>query len=262
MVRAKSSEQTIPLKLFPQHQDRDLSLRMYKIEELRHLGVDRHTFYSICWITAGTGTHYIDFKGYPVQQNTIYCMAPGQAHLWDVQEEIFSHLLIFTEDCLLLDATNPSIKELELFNVTVGVGGASTLAEAPLENRSPSISLSSEQAAQLQPIIDLLWQECNSLELGCEAAVRLLLQVLLVRLQRYSNTTNPERLPTADQRSTNGANHQLTDRFRQLLERHFLEYQTVQAYAESLRVTANHSSPSKRFTEHSMTGTPACSTKP
>jgi hypothetical protein len=72
MVRAKSSEQTSPLKLFPQQQDRDLSLRMYKIEELRHLGVDRHNFYSICWITAGTGTHYIDFKGYPVQQNTIY----------------------------------------------------------------------------------------------------------------------------------------------------------------------------------------------
>jgi AraC family transcriptional regulator, transcriptional activator of pobA len=240
MVRAKSYKQNIPLKLFPQHQERDLSLRMYKIEDLRHLGVDRHTFYSICWITAGTGTHYIDFKGYPVQQNTIYCMAPGQAHLWDVREEIFGHLLIFTEDCLLLDATNPLIKELELFNVIVGVGGASAL-----ENRSPSISLSSEQAAQLQPIIDLLWQECNSLELGCEAAVRSLLQVLLVRLQRYSNATNPER--------SNGANRQLTDRFRQLLERHFLEYQTVQAYAESLGVTANHLSESVKAT----TGLPA-----
>ena len=169
MVRAKSSELTIPLKLFPQHQERDLSLRMYKIEEIRHLGVDRHTFYNICWITSGIGTHYIDFKGYPVQQNTIYCLAPGQAHLWDAREEIFGHSLIFTEDCLLQNATNPvTAEELALFNVI---------------DRSPSVSLSSVQAAELQPIIDLLWQEYNSLELGCEAAVRSLLQVFLVRLQ-------------------------------------------------------------------------------
>jgi AraC family transcriptional regulator, transcriptional activator of pobA len=239
MVRAKSREQTIPLKLFPQHQERDLSLRMYKIEELRHLGVDRHEFYNILWTTSGTGTHYIDFKGYPIQQNTIYCIAPGQAHLWDAREEIFGHSLIFTEDCLLLDATNPFIKE--------------ELALCNALDRSPTISLSSVQAAQLQPIIDLLWQEYNSLELGCEAAVRSLLQVFLLRLQRYSNATNPARLPTADQRSTNGANRQLTDRFRQLLERHFLEYQTVQAYAESLGVTANYLSESVKAT----TGLPA-----
>jgi AraC family transcriptional regulator, transcriptional activator of pobA len=255
MVRAKSYEQTIPLKPFPQHQERDLALRMFKIEELRHLGVDRHEFYNILWITAGTGTHYIDFKGYPVLPNTIYCMAPGQAHLWDVREEICGHSLIFTEDCLLLDATNPSIEEeLGLFNAIVGDSlSLGTAATSPLEQRSPSISLSAVQAARLQPIIDLLWQEYDSLELNCEAAVRSLLQVFLVRLQRYSSANNSARLPTADQRSTSGANRQLTDRFRQLLERHFLEYQTVQAYAESLGVTANHLSESVKAT----TGLPA-----
>ncbi len=226
-----SHEQTIPLRHFPQHPDRALPLRLFQLEEIGQSGVDRHAFYTVMWITAGTGTHYIDFKGYPVQPNVIYCMAPGQVHLWDVREEIVGHALIFTEDCLLVNAANPFfVEEFTLFDVI---------------DREPNIYLSSLQAVQLQPIIDLLWQEHKSRELGCSATLQSLLQVFLVRLQRYSNAIYPER--------SDFTNHQLTYRLRQSIEKHFLTYQTVQVYAEILGVTANHLSESVK----ADTGLPA-----
>jgi AraC family transcriptional regulator, transcriptional activator of pobA len=232
MMRSNLSQQkTIPLHHFPRHQDRDLPLRLFRIEEIARAGVDRHEFYNILWITAGTGTHYIDFQGYPIQQNAIYCMAPGQVHLWDTRSEIFGHSLIFTEDCLLPNATNPFfMEEFTLFNVI---------------ERVPSIYLSSVQATQLQPIIDLLWQEHNSLELGCATTLQSLLQVLFVHLQRYTNATYLDR--------SDGANLQLTDRFWQSVEQHFLTAQTVQAYADLLGITANHLSESVK----TATGLPA-----
>lgn len=225
-----SHKETIPLRNFPQPQDRALSLRLCQIEEIGHFGADRHEFYTVLWVTAGTGTHYIDFKGYPIQQNTIYCIAPGQVHLWDAHEEIVGHALIFIEDCLLLNAANPFFVGFTLFDAI---------------NREPSIYLSSVQAVQLQPIIDLLWQEHNSIELGCAATVQSLLQVFLVRLQRYSNAQDLEQ--------SNFTDRQLTYRLRQLLEQHFRTYQTVQAYAKILGVTANYLSESVKAT----TGIPA-----
>jgi hypothetical protein len=48
----------------------------------------RVNFYEILWITAGMGTRYIDFEGYPVQSNTVFCLTPGQVHFWDVQEPV------------------------------------------------------------------------------------------------------------------------------------------------------------------------------
>jgi hypothetical protein len=73
---------------------------MSRFEEIDRAGVDRHKLYNILWITASTGTHYIDFQGYPIEQNAIYYMALRQVYIWDARSEIFGHSLIFTEDCL------------------------------------------------------------------------------------------------------------------------------------------------------------------
>jgi len=64
-------------------------------------------------------------------------------------------------------------------------------------------------------------------------------------LQRYASAAYPER--------SSIAKHPLIDRFRQLVEAHFLTHQTVQAYAEILGITANHLSESAK----AATGLPA-----
>ena len=223
-------EETIPLRRFPQQLSQSLPLRLFRLEDINY-EVDRHAFYTVIWVTSGAGTHYIDFKGYPIQPNTIYYMAPGQVHLWDMQQAIAGQSIIFTEDSLGVNAANSFfVEELTLFNVI---------------DQNASIYLSLSQAAQLQPLMDLLWQEQKTREFGCAATLQSLLQAFLVYLQRFANAAYPERSVVAS--------HQLTYRFRQLLEAHFLTHQTVQIYAKRLGVTANHLSESVK----AATGLPA-----
>jgi AraC family transcriptional regulator, transcriptional activator of pobA len=227
----QSHEVAIPLRRFPQQQRQALPLRLFWLEDIDQTEVDRHAFYTVMWLTAGAGTHYIDFNGYPIRQNTIYCMAPGQVHLWDIQEAIIGQAVIFTEDALWVNAANSFfVEELTLFNVI---------------NQEPSLYLASSQAAQLHPILDLLWQEQERREFGYAATLQSLLQAFLIYLQRYANAAHPERSRFASDR--------LTDRFRQRLENLFLTHQTVQAYADLLGVTANHLSESTK----AATGVPA-----
>lgn len=58
-----------------------------KIEKLRtgyhHLSTvpHRHDHYELLWITAGEGSHYINFKPYPFVKNRIYLLQEGHMHL-------------------------------------------------------------------------------------------------------------------------------------------------------------------------------------
>ena len=222
-------EAAIPIRSFPQLQT--LPLRLFRLEDIDQAEVDRHAFYTVMWVKAGTGTHFIDFNAYPIQPNTIYCMSPGQVHLWDLQGQLTGEAVIFTEDSLWVNADNAFfVEDLTLFNVI---------------DHEPYIYLSSLQAAQLKPLMDLLWQEQKSCEVGFAVASQSLFQAFLVYLQRYANAAQPGRLPFTS--------HQLTYRFRQQLETHFLTHQTVRDYANLLGVTPNHLSESVK----AATGVPA-----
>lgn len=36
-----------------------------------------HTFYQIIWFQQGAGVHYVDFKEYPITDNTLFFISPG-----------------------------------------------------------------------------------------------------------------------------------------------------------------------------------------
>ena len=42
-----------------------------------------HIFYQIIWFQQGAGVHYVDFKEYPITDNTLFFISPGQIHYFD-----------------------------------------------------------------------------------------------------------------------------------------------------------------------------------
>lgn len=42
-----------------------------------------HPFYEIVWFSKGAGTHTVDFADYPVADNTLFFISPGQVHSFD-----------------------------------------------------------------------------------------------------------------------------------------------------------------------------------
>jgi AraC family transcriptional regulator, transcriptional activator of pobA len=75
-----------------------------RIEELQPLArasfPHRHSFYEIFWIKAGSGTHSIDFEGYPIQPDTLFFISPGQVHYWLIEAPMRGYALLFTPDLL------------------------------------------------------------------------------------------------------------------------------------------------------------------
>lgn len=58
----------------------------------------RHDFYYLLYITSGKGTHTIDFKTYPVRNNQLFFMSPGQVHEWNLPLNTKGYTLFFNKE--------------------------------------------------------------------------------------------------------------------------------------------------------------------
>lgn len=56
-----------------------------------------HDFYMLLYVRQGTGTHTIDFVTYPVQPGSLFFLAPGQMHSWELSADCTGYLLFFEE---------------------------------------------------------------------------------------------------------------------------------------------------------------------
>lgn len=55
-------------------------------------------FYNLIYFTHGTGKHFIDFKWYPVQKNTLVYLAKEQINAFDFSSDLKGYCMIFTEE--------------------------------------------------------------------------------------------------------------------------------------------------------------------
>jgi len=98
------SNSLLPLHAFSPERRRDLPFEIGRIETLSSAALSsrphRHNFYEVFWITGGSGRDIIDFEPYPILENTLYFITPGQVHSWSVECAIIGYALLFTEEFL------------------------------------------------------------------------------------------------------------------------------------------------------------------
>lgn len=76
----------------------------------------RHDYYSIIWVVRASGVHHIDFKSYPVKNQTIYFISPGQVHHLQLKSKPEGYVFLFTPDFLEASGIPQSfLSSLELF---------------------------------------------------------------------------------------------------------------------------------------------------
>lgn len=184
----------------------------------------RHEFYFMIWLTAGKGTHFIDFKGYPIHPQTLYFVGPYQIQYWDIEEPIDGYYIgfedIFYHQCNFL-------AQLTLF---------STLAN------EAALTFNDDDARVVENLFSQLVAEFNGLQqdiFGGKEAVVSLLQLILIHAQRGQTTAQQIGAP----RVLN-ASGQITYTFLENIEAHVHENLPLQAYAEQLGITPDHLSDS------------------
>ena len=184
----------------------------------------RHDFYFMIWLTAGQGTHFIDFKGYEIQPQTLYFVGPYQIQYWEIEKPIDGYYIAFAD---VFYHQRNFLAQLTLFS--------SLVYEAMLTFNDDNARLIENLLSQFAAEFDGLQQG----SFGGQEAVVSLLQLILIHAQRQQTSAQQ-----VGARTVLNASGQITHTFLDHLEAYVHQNFPLQAYAEQLGITPDHLSDS------------------
>lgn len=176
----------------------------------------RHSFYQIIWLTKGKGDHYIDFRGYPYNENTLFFVAKEQIHYFD-KNIPYGHIMHFNDSFL---QTTPGDLDIYLMFDVFNTYGS-----------RPNVEPRGKDLLQFQMLLGLILEEYEKgTQFGRNAVLGYLINSFLILAQRikeridnHNNSTRPK--------------HYNFLEFRNLLEKQFKNNLSVRDYAEKLNIS-------------------------
>lgn len=189
-------------------------LRFEEMEEPEIDDVHKHTFYEILWTEKGISKQIIDHKEYEVLPQSLFFISVNQVHQFMEWKPLTGGTILFTEDFFLQNR----IDKEKLFQLSF------------LDNFyiNPCLNLDAEEFEEVKHTIDLIIKEQKRSDKSPNI-LQSQLHILLEQVQRCVNKR------TVNQMSKRCLI--LFKQFRELLEKHYKENESVTFYADKLRVT-------------------------
>ncbi|WP_018347736.1 helix-turn-helix domain-containing protein [Longispora albida] len=122
----------------------------------------RHVFHEIVLVTSGSGSHVLDFAGYPLDPPHLGFITPGQVHYWHDVTDLDGWVLLFTEDFLV---GHPRDRDA-------------------WQALRPWLGLTSEQCLLFSGLMQQMQDELDRREAGFLTVLQALLHIFLVRACR------------------------------------------------------------------------------
>jgi len=181
----------------------------------------RHNYYTIIWVTKGTGLHHIDFKVYDAKPGTLFFISPEQVHDLQMKPGHAGYVMLFTTDFIEQNGIPQNwLQESGFF--------------FRCDDVAPLVLPDTCDTNRLVNIIDNIRTESQHQMKYHQEAIGSLLKLFLLECRRISDTIPAER----KQRTHAGGT--LVKQFKDLLDNHFTHWHKVAEYAKSLHITPNY----------------------
>jgi AraC-like DNA-binding protein len=175
----------------------------------------RHDFYYLLFITAGKGTHTIDFKTYPVKPNQLFFMSPGQVHQWDIKPNTKGFTLFFDKELFTTQHFNIE-KEWPFFQTVFN---------------EDAFLIPKQKQAELNNLFSLVLKESLSTSNNQKNIVKNLVSALLYKIND---------LVSVKTKSGNSHQFELIRRFELMIDKHYMDEHQLDFYATKLAISPNY----------------------
>jgi AraC-like DNA-binding protein len=171
---------------------------------------NRHSFFELFWVASGSGAHLIDFVRHPIEAGSVFLVAPGQVHAWEIEQGVSGVAILFTEDLL-------------------GVGPDGDLALFASASRPSALRISGDPGQRVAWLCERILEEYRVESEQQVAALRALARLLLIEIERRA--VQEAGAAAESERS------RLVQRFVSLVDVHHARWHRVGPYAAELGMT-------------------------
>lgn len=177
-----------------------------------------HSFYQIIWFKRGNGKHYVDFKEYPINDNTLFFISPGQIHYFEDNQNFEGVIIHFNESFLSNEGSSENVfLKYNVFNAFDTV---------------PYYHVKMQDAKKLDFFIQEMENEIGNDSLFAHKdLLKYFVKMFLIYIQRTGERG------TGIPLCINNSSNRTFVRFRQMLEHHYNTMHTVKEYANHLNVS-------------------------
>jgi AraC-like DNA-binding protein len=177
-----------------------------------------HNYYQIVWFIKGNGKHFVDFQEYPVEDNMLFFVSPGQIHWFDRGSHFDGIIIQFDERFLSDEDQNDSVfLKYNIFNAF---------------DAKPCFKVSDACALSLSNIVRGIRDENeHQKDFAHLEYLNHLVKLFLIQVQRMGKReSNVQLMP-------NNNIHRTFIKFRQLMENHYRQLHTAKEYARNMNIT-------------------------
>lgn len=178
----------------------------------------RHNYFEILLFFKGGGLHEIDFKQYPIKNNSIHFVPSHSVHLLRRGPQSDGATILFEEEIFYGDENlSQYFKNLSLYKCTKG----------------HVLSFNRQEFNQFEILYKQMNEEIKINSRDFPIVIKSLLALFLSKAERQFDL-----LPSI---SSNKINRNImVEKYRFLIDKNFLNHKHVQVYAQELHVTPKH----------------------
>lgn len=177
-----------------------------------------HSFYQIIWYQKGNGNHYVDFKSYPIKDNTLFFISPGQIHYFDNNKKNIGYIIHFNESFMSDETSSENVfLKYNVFNAFDTV---------------PFYNIEESKVDRLNYIMEEMKIETENIgSFAHKDYLTYLVKMFLIYIQRIGNRGSGTPL------CVNNSLNRLFVQFRLILEQNYKKIHSVKEYANLLNVS-------------------------
>lgn len=174
----------------------------------------KHDFYMILLITAGSGTHTIDFQSYDVVPDVAFVMTPGQVHSWNLSSDTDGIFIFFRPEFYQMHLHEDALIDFPFFHSL---------------NANPRIPFKKDKLMDV--MLEEMYLEFSKDDKTDPRLLRSYLEILLRKLARNYKVNHQIRMDKAVYKIR---------KVEQLIEENFKKLKHPSDYADLMHITPSY----------------------
>ena len=179
----------------------------------------KHNSYLAILFTKGSGRHEIDFNSYDIKPGSLFFLAPGQTHHWELSEDIDGYIFSHTADFYDLHYSHNRIHQFPFFY--------------SIQN-TPLLTLEENQKAIIESLFARLFDEYLNKKAFQQQLILSYIDVIYIESSRLYLEDNSQKIIKANSYS------EKFQQFESLLEKNYIKEKSPSQYAEWMNISPKH----------------------
>ncbi|PKW30163.1 helix-turn-helix domain-containing protein [Flavobacterium lindanitolerans] len=179
----------------------------------------KHNSYLTILFTKGSGRHEIDFNSYEIKPGSLFVLAPGKTHHWELSEDIDGYIFSHTANFYDLHYSHNRLHQFPFFY--------------SIQN-TPFLALDSENSKKTEHLFRKLLDEYESAKNFQQQLIISYIDIIYIELSRLYLIENAPKIIKS------GAYSEKFQQFEDLIEKNYITEKSPSQYADWMNISPKH----------------------